>query len=112
METFPAVLSVSGDTVVVDLWGPTSEEELRGVASALADMVRARTRSGSTRVSKVETKLRTLVEEAMTDAGTLRIDCPEWTVSLVASRLVAVGAEDGIPTFAIVSESSVRVTLR
>ena len=110
-HALPISVSLADDTVLIDaLWGQQSEaEELNVIAAALVQLVRTRT---TPRVSKVETKLRALVSEAMTDAGISRIDSPEWTVSLVSSRLLAVGESDGIATFVIASETSVRVTLR
>ena len=109
-HALPITVSLADDTVLIDaLWGQPATEELNIIAASLVQLVRART---TPRVSKVETKLRALVSEAMTDAGISRIDTPEWTVSLVASRLLAVGESDGIATFVIASETSVRVTLR
>lgn len=111
MLALPLSVSVAGDTVLVDaLWGQQSAaEELNVLAAALVEIVRKR---ASPRVSKVETKLRALVAEAMTDAQVSRVETPEWVVSLVASRLIAVGETDGIASFVIGSETSVRVTLR
>lgn len=111
MQALPSSVVVMDDTVLVDdLWGQSAAEELNILAAALVQFVRAR--AGSARVSKVETKLRALIASAMIDGDVSRIDCPEWTISIVSSRMLAVGLDDGIPVFAIASEPSVRVTLR
>ena len=111
MHALPLSVSLVDDTVLVDdLWGQSSSaEELHVLAAALVQIVRARMGS---HVSKVETKLRALVADAMTDAQVARVEAPEWVVSLVASRLIAVGESDGIASFVIGSQTSVRVTLR
>ena len=111
MHALPLSVSlVDENTVLVDdLWGQPAAEELPVLAAALVQIVRARMGS---HVSKVETKLRALVAEAMTDAQVARVEAPEWVVSLVASRLIAVGESDGIASFVIGSQTSVRVTLR
>ena len=107
MET--SIVSVSGDTVVVDLWGPASEAELRAVAEALVSVVRDRQRRGVRRASKVEVKLRAVMAEAMSDSGILRVAGQGWAVSFVHCRVMPVGEDGGVETFVILSEQTVRV---
>jgi hypothetical protein len=103
-------VSVSGDTVVVDLWGPASEAELRALAEALVGIVRDRQRRGVRRPSKVETKLRAVMAEAMSDSNVMRVSGPAWAVSFVHCRMMPVGP-DGAEEYVILTEQTVRVAV-
>ncbi len=106
-----SMVSVSGDTVVVDLWGPASATELHAVAEALVCIVRERQARGVRRASKVEARLRSVLAEAMSDTNTLRIEGRGWTITFVHCRVTSIGDEGGVESFVILSEQGVRVAV-
>lgn len=109
MHALPSAASTT-QADVVPLWSPPSHDEVRAVAVALVAVVRERLTS-SMRVSKLETQLRAALAEAMHDAELWRLDAPDWTVALVAERVVARGP-DSSSAFAILGGAGVQVEIR
>jgi hypothetical protein len=106
-------LVVHGDEVVVPFWGQPSEGELRTVAEALVSLARDRRDKRRSSASRVETRLRAVVAEAMSDLQVVRLDGPDWTVVFMPCRLMGTGPDaDGGDSFVILSEQTVRVILR